>query len=270
MPDAFRIFRLSFHQNRLLMRLTTIGTGTVSPHSSRVSAAHLVEVGDARILFDCGGGAMHRMAHLGIRWQDITHVALSHFHADHISDLPLLMLAWRYGQLPPRSEPLSIIGPPGTSELMTNLASAFGEWVLDPGYPFSITELPPGDTAEPVNDVQLRARSVPHTAESVAYSVEHDGRRLVYTGDTGYEEELGTWASECDILLTECSLPAAMGLPTHLTPEECGSLAAIARPSHLVLTHFYPPVETVDIAAIVAERFTGRITLATDGWTTEF
>lgn len=252
------------------MRLTTIGTGTVSPHPHRVSAAHLVEAGDARILFDCGGGAMHRMAHLGIHWQGITHVALSHFHADHISDLPLLILAWRYGDLPPRSTPLTVIGPPGTAELMSNLQAAFGDWLLDPGYPLTIHELSPGDPMEIAPDVQLRSLSVPHTEESVAYSVEHAGRRLVYTGDTGYSEELGKWASGCNLLLTECSLPAAMGLPTHLTPEECGSIAALARPSHLVLTHFYPPVEAVDIVGLVAERFQGRTSLARDGWTTEF
>jgi ribonuclease BN (tRNA processing enzyme) len=252
------------------MRLTTIGTGTVSPHAHRVSAAHLVEAGDVRLLLDCGGGAMHRMAYLGIRWQDISHVALTHFHADHISDLPLLILAWRYGDLPPRSEPLTVFGPPGTRELMSKLAAAFGDWVLEPDYPLDVREVETGTALEIRSGVTLGARSVPHTDESVAYSVEHDGRRLVYTGDTGFDAELGVWARDCDVLLTECSLPADMGLPTHLTPEECGQLASLARPAHLVLTHFYPPVEVVDIAGIVAERFPGRTTLASDGWTTEF
>ena len=41
------------------------------------------------------------MAELGIRWQDITHVAITHFHADHTSDIATLIYGWRYGQLPP-------------------------------------------------------------------------------------------------------------------------------------------------------------------------
>jgi hypothetical protein len=34
----------------------------------------------------------------------------------------------------------------------------------------------------------------------------------------------------------------------------------------LVLTHFYPPVERVDIRAVIGERYHGPVALATDGW----
>jgi ribonuclease BN (tRNA processing enzyme) len=68
------------------------------------------------------------------------------------------------------------------------------------------------------------------------------------------------------VLLAECSLPEAMALPTHLTPRQCGELGAIAEPRRLVLTHFYPPVEDEDIAALVRERFAGTVVLAEDGW----
>ena len=50
-----------------------------------------------------------------------------------------------------------------------------------------------------------------------------------------------------------------MALPMHLTPRQCGALAAIARPKRLVLTHFYPPVEAVDIAGQVAAQFDGTV-----------
>ena len=100
----------------------------------------------------------------------------------------------------------------------------------------------------------------------MAYSVEAGGRRIVYTGDTGPDESLGPWASGCDILLAECSLPEAMAIATHLTPQQCGALGAAAQPGVLALTHFYPPVEAVDIRGAVATRFDGRVVLATDGW----
>jgi hypothetical protein len=35
-----------------------------------------------------------------------------------------------------------------------------------------------------------------------------------------------------------------------------------------VLTHFYPPVERVDVPAIVGARYDGPLVLAHDGWTT--
>jgi len=114
--------------------------------------------------------------------------------------------------------------------------------------------------------VRLTCHAVPHTPESVAYSIERGTRRIVYTGDTGPSESLAGWANGCDLLVCECSLPTGMNVPGHLTPELCGDLAAATAPKHLALTHFYPPVERVDIQAIVGSRYGGPISLATDGW----
>ncbi|MGI9077569.1 MAG: MBL fold metallo-hydrolase, partial [Gemmatimonadaceae bacterium] len=71
------------------MRLTTIGTGTVSPSPTRVCAGVLIEFGTVRLLLDCGPGITHRMATLGIDWMGITHIAVTHFHPDHIADIPI-------------------------------------------------------------------------------------------------------------------------------------------------------------------------------------
>ena len=88
------------------MRLTTIGTGTAAPAPARVCSAQLVEAGEARLLLDCGSGAVHRMAQLGLDWMGITHVALTHFHADHTTDIATLFFAWRYGAIPWRQVPI--------------------------------------------------------------------------------------------------------------------------------------------------------------------
>ena len=77
------------------MRLTTIGTGTAAPSRGRVQSGHLVEAGAVRLLMDCGSGVASRMADLGVQWQTITHLAITHFHADHVVDLPTLLYAWR-------------------------------------------------------------------------------------------------------------------------------------------------------------------------------
>ena len=251
------------------MRLTTIGTGTSSPHPTRVASSLLVEAGDVRLLVDCGSGAMHRMATLGLRWQDITHVALTHFHADHIADLVMLVMAWRWGELPPREKPVTLYGPTGTGELMEKLAALYGPWMLSPGFPLTVRDLLPDEIVSLPSELTLSPHPVPHTTESVAYSIVHGGRRLVYTGDTAFDESVGSWATDCDLLLAECSLPDALAVPTHLTPRQAGALAAIAKARRLVLTHFYAPVEAVDIAAEVAEHYAGPLVLATDGWSTE-
>jgi ribonuclease BN (tRNA processing enzyme) len=247
-------------------RLTTLGTGTVALAGERSCAGYLYEADDVRLLLDCGSGITRRLAELGIAWPAITHVALTHFHIDHHGDLPTLVFAWKYGQLPPRSAPLELIGPVGTRALIERLAAAYGDWLLGPGFPMTIREIAPGETAQLSASVRLSAFKVPHTEESIAYCVERGGRRVVYTGDTGPDDALGEWARGCDLLVCECSLPASMAIKEHLTPEQCAALAARARPGHVVLTHFYPPVERVDIRAAMAAQYDGVVTLGRDGW----
>ena len=248
------------------MRLTALGTGTVALVPHRACAGYFVEAGDARLLLDCGSGVTRRLAEQAMPWPSITHVALTHFHIDHHGDLPTLIFAWKYGMLPARSAPLDIIGPVGTADLLSRLAAAYGDWVTAPGFPITVRELAPGDRVELVTGVHLSCHSVPHTPESVAYCVERGARRIVYTGDTGLSEHFAAWARGCDVLLCECSLPSSMGIPEHLTPEQCGELAALVTPKQLALTHFYPPVEQVDVRGIVQARFAGPVALASDGW----
>lgn len=247
------------------MRLTTLGTGTVALTPARVCAGHLVRAGSIGLLIDCGSGITHRLAEWVPDWRDITHVAFTHFHADHIGDFATLVFAWKYGSLPGRSAPLTVIGPAGLAEMLGRLAAAFGDWLRDPGFPVTIVEILPGTSLALGDGVQLDTIKVPHTPESVAYSISRGGGRVVYTGDTGEAPTFAEWARGADILLCECSLPEEMAIPEHLTPARCGVLAAAAQPKQLVLTHFYPPVERTDVRAAVAAHYAGPVVLAEDG-----
>ena len=249
------------------MRITAVGTGTAAPTAHEVNAGWLVDAGSNRLLFDCGAGVVHRMAALGLDWRSITHLVITHFHADHISDIATLITAWRWGQLPARTAPIEVIGPVGTLEMMQKTAALFGAVVLEPGtFPVIIRELAAGDVLRLPDEAQLDACKVPHTAESVAYSLRQGGQRFVYTGDTGPDAELAAWAAGADVLVTECSLPRAMPVEGHLAPEDCAALAAIARPGCLVLTHRYPPLDAVDVVGIVTKDYPGPVRLAHDGW----
>jgi ribonuclease BN (tRNA processing enzyme) len=249
------------------MRLTVLGTGTIAFSATRSCSGYHVEAGDAKILMDCGPGTTRRLAELGIDRESITHVVLSHFHIDHHQDLPSIIFAWKYGQLPPRSAPIDIVGPAGTKDLLQRLAAAYGEWVTAPGFDVRITEIQPGLPFD-LGGAKLDCAKVPHTPESVAYSITEGDRRLVYSGDTGFDSEFAGWARGCDVMVLECSLPQSMAIPEHLTPEQCGEMARLAEPAQLVLTHLYPPVEAVDVAALVGATFTGKLLIAKDGWTT--
>ena len=251
------------------MRLTTIGTGSVPPSPARVNPGHLVEAGPVRLLMDCGSGVVHRMATLGLDWAGVTHVALTHFDQDHTSDLAALFIAWRYGQLPPRAGPVTVLGPPGTRARLELIAAALWDKLLAPGFPVHVDEIAPGDARTLADGVTIATRAVKHEPESVAYDVRADGRRLVYTGDTAPDPSLGAWARGCDLLLTECSLPDEMAVPSHLTPTSVGELAAAADPGVLVLAHLYPMMDLLDLPALVRARWPGEVVVAYDGWSAE-
>ena len=247
------------------MRLTVIGSGTVAPSKNRTAAAHWVESGAVRLLLDCGAGTLHRAATFGVPWDQVTHVAISHFHHDHWGELPMLLYALRWGTLPPRSRPLTLIGPRGFHNRLVLMASAFGDWVLEPGYPLDIREIHPDGHVPLSDEVILSACSVPHTDESLAYAVRSGSARLVYTGDTGVSAALARWADGCNLLLAECSLPDDQAMAIHLTPTQAGQLARDARAGRLVLTHFYPQVEGTNPAAVAARAFGGPVVAARDG-----
>jgi ribonuclease BN (tRNA processing enzyme) len=208
------------------------------------------------------------MAQLGLQWGELTHLALTHFHSDHCSDLPTLVFGWRYGMSPPRRSPISLLGPPGTAGMLQHFDRVFTLPLTSDEIRIDVTELAEQTAMEIGRGVVLECIRVPHTPESVAYSVSEGGRRVVFSGDTGLDRGFAEWARGADLLVLECSLPEALALPMHLTPQQCAEVAAIAQPARLVLTHFYPPVELVDMISIVRERYAGPVVLAYDGWST--
>jgi ribonuclease BN (tRNA processing enzyme) len=247
----------------MTLTLVTVGTGTVTPSATRTGPAHWVERGEVRLLMDCGAGAIHRLAEFGLPWEKVSHVALTHFHPDHFGELPALLFALRHATS--RVEPLVILGPAGTVRLLKGLADGFGDWLLDPGYPIGILDVQAGEPFPLSPEVMLEVHATPHTPESVALSVTAPEGRVVYTGDTGPSDELASWAAGCDLLLAECSLPDAEAVAGHLTPRTAGRLAAGARPRRLVLTHFYPPTEALDLGKLVGAYYTGPVAVAADG-----
>lgn len=248
-----------------MIRLTVIGSGTVAPSAERTAPAHWVTAPGLRLLMDCGAGTLHRAAQFNIPWSTATHVAITHFHPDHWGELAMLLFAMKYGIEPARADPLELIGPRGLRARLTLVAGAFGDWVLEPGYPLRITEVAPRSTHRLTEGAALEAFETPHTVESLAYGVRTDDGRLVYTGDTGPSPDLARWAEGCDLLLAECSLPDARALDVHLTPTAAGELARAARVGRLVLTHFYPVFGEVDAAAQAASVFGGSVVAARDG-----
>lgn len=248
------------------MDLTIVGSGTAAPDGERVSAAVHIGAGPVSLLLDCGSGAVHRMAGLGIEWDRLTHVALTHFHTDHVGDLPMLLFALKYAIPAPRREPLTVLTPPGGRQWFDRLAAAFGEYIRNPGFELDVRELAPGESLELEGALRIATRKTPHTAESIAYRVDAVGWSAGYTGDTGEDPGQAAFFQGVDVLVAECSLPDELAIDMHLTPSRVAALARGAQPGHLIVSHIYPQLEGRDVAGLVrAAGWEGRTTVARDG-----
>lgn len=248
-------------------RITIIGSGTLLPNHRHRSPGHLIETAGAKVLLDCGSGVVHGLSAEGRDWSAISHVAISHFHADHFGDLPALLWAWTHGV--PRQErfPRVLIGPRGVSRVLDALASAYGDFIREPGGPLELLELADGDVwdAEGGGFV-IRAHKTLHTEESIAFRVETETHAVGYTGDTGPLASLGAFFRGADVLISECAVADGSAAENHLSPAGVANLAAEARPDVLVLTHVYPEVDRDEIVnALRRAEFDGAIEVAGDG-----
>lgn len=244
------------------MELVILGSGTIVPSLARWSPAYLLKVGPKSVLVDLGPGVLRRMVEAGSGILDIDLIALSHFHPDHIADFVPLIFASKYAIGSYRARDLTVLAPEGFGELYSELIEAFGDWIVPEAYRLDIREMRRGR----IDLVDFSVTSVPvvHNPESIALRFDTEGTSLVYSGDTDWSDDLIGLADRADLLLLECSFPDAMKVPGHLTPSEAGRIAAEAGVKHLVLTHFYPPMEGVDIEEVVGKHYAGRITVAQD------
>lgn len=247
------------------MRLVTVGTGTVVPDPERASSCHWIESRDTRILVDCGAGGLQGVARAALPWGDLDHLVISHFHADHVGEIPSLIFALKHGLEPMRAKPLNVWGPRGTRRLFQAWSAALGAWLIDPGFPLRFSELEPGEPLR-MGDLWVSAAETPHTEESLALRFEGDDAALGYTGDTGPSDDLAEFFRGVDLLLAECSLPDDLVADNHLSPSRLARLAGAAAVGRLAVTHVYPQLRALDVPGLIRKAgYRGDIVMARDG-----
>lgn len=247
------------------MKLTILGSGTLVPNASRNSAGYFVELPNARVMMDCGAGTLHALARYRCPWEHMTHLFVSHFHADHIGELGSLLLAFRYGLTATRSEPLIVLGPPGLDNVIEGLRMALGSKLLDAKFPVTIRTLGPGQQVSLGSESTLSVEKTLHTPESLAVRIESSGHSLCYTGDTAYSEDLASFFYRADVLISECSFREPREDVRHLSIEQASRLASIANVGTLIVTHFYFEVNDEQLESQLKRNFRGEVIIARDG-----
>lgn len=206
------------------MRLTVLGKYGPYPPAGGACSAYLVEDGDTHVMLDFGAGAYARLLeHLPA--SELSAIALSHLHADHISDTGILQYAADQGRA---LCPFPILAPPGCRALDTPQFRYARVW----------------DGAETrIGSLTLGFYAVRHGCEAYAVKVtSDDGRTLFYTGDTGAFPELAAYADGCDLLLADANILEVSddAAPrSHMTAAEVGALADACGAKRTLLTHIW-------------------------------
>lgn len=218
------------------------------------------------MLFDCGPGTMRRLLEAGTKIFDISFIFFSHLHPDHTGELVSFLFATKYPEIERRQKPLTIVAGSGFSEFYTRLKNVYGEWIeLKPGL-LNIVEMD-NKAKDSIDFGDFTVKSIPveHSDESIAYRITGSGgKSVVYSGDTDFSDNLVTLAKNADILICESALPDELKVAGHLTPSLAGRIARQANVKKLVLTHFYPECDQVDIEKQCRKTWPGPLILAED------
>jgi ribonuclease BN (tRNA processing enzyme) len=248
------------------MKLIVIGSGSSVPVGGRNGPGFWIEGEEARVLVDCGPGVLPALSRHVPDWTSMTHIVLTHFHIDHVVELPAILFALRHAPgIEDRTEPLEILGPPGTAGLVEDLESALGRDFTQLHFDVALRELQPGSEHAIRPGCTLRVLSVPHTDESLALCIEERGACLGYTGDTAASDELAPFFRGCDVLIADCSLEEPSESIEHLSVAETALLASDAGVARLVATHLFPGLDPGTVKKRLEAVFSGRVQVAHDG-----
>jgi ribonuclease BN (tRNA processing enzyme) len=245
------------------MQLIILGCGTIIQKGTSANCSGYLL--DHQFLFDCGPGIWKSLYQHKISVDQITHIFLTHFHVDHTSDLgPLLLNRFLHYNL--KGIPLYIIGPPGLKDWFSRLKLLLGHWSDD----LSIKLVEMGENPFQTNDYTIFAKLTGHTDNSTCYRVEKDENSFIYSGDTGYSENVIALATGCHLAIIEASNSDETHIEEHLTPGLAGKIAARAGVKKLVLTHMYPEALESDPLKSASSEFSGQIIIAQESMTIDF
>ncbi len=219
------------------IHISFLGTGDAFSAGGRHQAAYLIHSRENALLLDCGPTILASLKRHSLSAGPIDAVLLSHFHGDHFAGLPFLFLEYVYVE--PRRRPLKIVGPAGVEERVHKLYEAmYADAAAEP-LPFALEFI----EARPrkrlfLDGMDIRPFPAPHQDDpvSLGYEILLDGRKIVYSGDTGWTEELIERAREADLFICECSFFETR-MDVHLDYPRIAENLKRFQAKRIVLTH---------------------------------
>jgi len=227
-------------------KLIILGTSNAIPDEEHENT-HMAVVGKERsLLIDCVSNPILRLRQGGIRFDQVVNLILTHFHPDHVSGVPsLLMNMWLLG----RTHELNIYGLAYTLERVEKLME-FYDWDTWPNF-------------YPVNFHVLPEQEMTHLVPTIGIRIEflESQKVLAYSCDTEPCNEVIRLASGADVLIHEAT-GDTLG---HSSAAGAGGVARKAAVGALYLIH-YPTsgLETRSLTSQAEEEYGGPVVLAQD------
>jgi len=199
------------------------GSAAPIPAPDRAQACIAVLTPEHFFVVDVGSGSVNNLGLARLPVERIDGVLLTHFHSDHIADLPTLnVISWASGH----AGPLKVYGPPGVEEVVDGFNRALardrvyrtahhGADLLPPASGImQAIEQPPESVAQ-FGDLRITAFAADHSPvePAVSYRFDYRGRSVLVTGDTLVTDTLRDRAAGIDLLLADAlSLPVVDAL----------------------------------------------------------
>jgi len=277
------------------MRVIILGSGMPNARKSQASASILVELGNGdKFIFDCGSESVQNLGALEIPYDWLDKVFITHLHQDHFADILAL---WIGGWTGGRHGPLRIWGPSGDkpelgtkmavegfkASMMWDITSRMGE-VPAGGGELQVHEFDYKGENQVVyqeNGVTIRSFPAVHAIDgAVSYSLEWNGLKYVFGGDTFPNKWFVEYAKDADLAIHECfptmdqlvdnykfAPPTAINVAIHVhtAPSAFGAVMDLIKPRMAVAWHFYNDFDTrYDVYEQIRSTYDGPLTLATD------
>ncbi len=236
------------------MELTVLGcSGSFGGANSNACSGYLVRSGATAVWVDCGGGSFGNLqSH--INPEELTAVVLTHEHPDHVADIYGLHVLMRYGIC---CSNFPVYAPAALPEQLGALVH--NDW----SDTFDWRTIDDGQTVE-LGDLVLTFSRTDHPPLTYAVQIEGDGRRMIYTSDTGPKWSVGAFDPGADLVLSEATyLHGAKLSDMHLSAHEAGDAARTAGAKRLMITHLWPRVDAGKAVAEAEKSFGAPVEFAT-------
>jgi ribonuclease Z len=242
--------------------MIVLGTANAIPDPSHENTHMALITNERVILIDCVGSPNVRLTQAGIKLSSITDLILTHFHPDHVSGVPLLLMnMWLEG----REEPLRIYGLHHCLERIEDVMALY-HWDKWPGFfPVAFHRLPEREyiLVLETDEVRIFSSPVRHLIPTIGLRIENvQGSNVIaYSCDTEPCPSVVRLARKADVLIHEATGFGA----GHSSASQAGSIAREAKANRLLLIH-YPRVE-IDPESLLKQAsatFEGEIALAKD------